>query len=128
MGAASAAEERYVALGRPCRAKQVLDGTAVRDRTTGREVLALANMNEVSGCELILPDWEHDHGRVFHAPAGAGSWNVREVPGDRLATWPKTVGDIAVNQDGVVFAACGPDVYQGKSASRLPPATIPASP
>jgi hypothetical protein len=80
----SAAEERYVALGQPCRAKQVLGGTVVRDRTTGRELLALANMNEVSGCELILIDLEHNRGEVFRAPAGAGSWNVREVSGDRL--------------------------------------------
>ena len=80
----SAGEERYVALGQPCRAKQVLGGTVVRDRSTGRELLALANMNEVSGCEFILIDLEHDHGEVFRAPAGAGSWNVREASGDRL--------------------------------------------
>jgi len=79
-----AAEERYVALGQPCRAKQVLGGTVVRDRATGRQLLALANMNEVSGCELILIDLEHDRGELFRAPAGAGSWNVREVSGDRI--------------------------------------------
>jgi hypothetical protein len=38
------------------------------------------------------------------------------------------VENIAVNEDGVVFAACGPDVYQVKSASLLHPAAIPASP
>lgn len=74
----------YVALGQPCRAKQMLGGAAIRDRSTGHDVLALANMNEVSGCELILIDLEDGHGEVFRAPAGAGSWNVREVPGDRL--------------------------------------------
>jgi len=81
---AGATDQEYVALGQPCRAKQVLGGAAIRDRSTGHGVLALANMNEVSGCELILIDLEDGRGDVFRAPAGAGSWNVREVPGDRL--------------------------------------------
>ena len=71
-------------LGQPCRAKQVLGGTVVRDRSNGHELFALANMNEVSGGELILIDLETGAGELFRAPAGAGSWNVREVPGDRL--------------------------------------------
>jgi len=78
------AADRYVLLGQPCRAKQVLGGTVVRDRTSGREVLALANMNEVSGCELILIDLDTGDAEKFQAPAGSGSWNVREVAGDRL--------------------------------------------
>ena len=81
---AVAAEEAYVALGQPCRAKQVLGGTFVRDRTTGRGLLALTNMNEVSGAELILIELDSGRGELFRAPAGAGSWNVREVTGDRL--------------------------------------------
>lgn len=82
--ASCAAEATCVALGQPCRAKQVLGGTYVRDRVTGRPLLALANMNEVSGAELILIDLDRGTGEVFRAPAGAGSWNVREVVGDRL--------------------------------------------
>ena len=82
--ASLAAEEGYVTLGQPCRAKQVLGGTVVRDRDTGRELLALTNMNEVTGCELILIDVDNGRGEVVRAPAGAGSWNVREVSGDRL--------------------------------------------
>lgn len=78
-----AAEKNYVALGQPCRAKQVLGGTVARDRQTRRELLALANMNEVSGCELILIDLDTGRGEMFRAPAGAGLWNVREVVGDR---------------------------------------------
>ncbi len=78
------AEDGYVTLGQPCRAKQVLGGTVVRDRDTGRELLALTNMNEVTGCELILIDVDNGRGEVVRAPAGAGSWNVREVSGDRL--------------------------------------------
>ena len=42
--------------------KQVLGGTFVRDRTSGRALLALTNMNEVSGAELILIDL--DSGKV----------------------------------------------------------------
>lgn len=83
-GATPSASEPFISLGQPCRAKQVLGGTVVRDRATGRELLALANMNEVSGCELILIDFEEGKGEVFRAPAGAGSWNVREVSNDRL--------------------------------------------
>jgi hypothetical protein len=71
-------------LGKPCRARQVLGGTVVRDRKTGREMFALTNMNEVSGAELILIDIDKDTAEVYRAPAGAGSWNVREVSDDRL--------------------------------------------
>lgn len=75
---------RATLLGQPCRARQVLGGTVVRDRKTGREMFAVTNMNEAQGGELILIDVERDSARVFRFPTGAGSWNVREVPGDRL--------------------------------------------
>ena len=81
-----AANPPSVLLGRPCRAKQVLGGTVFRDRVHGREMLALANMNEVSGGELIFIDLETGRGESFRAPAGSGSWNVREVSGDRLVS------------------------------------------
>lgn len=74
----------WIALGQPCRAKQILGGTVFRDRQTRREALALANMNEVSGGELILIDLDSGRGEMFRFPTGAGSWNVREVAGDRL--------------------------------------------
>ncbi len=75
---------RATLLGKPCRARQILGGTVVRDRKTGREMFVITNMNEVSGAELIFIDVATGKARVFRAPAGAGSWNVREVRGDRL--------------------------------------------
>lgn len=71
-------------LGQPCRAKQVLAGRVVVDRTDGRERLVLTNDNETHGSELIIIDFEKDTGELFPAPAGAGSWALNEVPGDRL--------------------------------------------
>ncbi len=75
---------RAVLLGKPCRARQVLGGTVIRDRKTGRESFVITNMNEVTGAELIFIDIETGKARVCRAPAGAGSWNVREVSNDRL--------------------------------------------
>jgi outer membrane protein assembly factor BamB len=75
---------RVTLLGKPCRARQVLGGTVIRDRKTGRELFAITNMNEATGAELILIDVDRGKAEVYHAPAGAGSWNVREVRGDRL--------------------------------------------
>ncbi|MBI4578049.1 MAG: hypothetical protein HY718_00010, partial [Planctomycetes bacterium] len=71
-------------LGQPCRAKQILGSCIVTDRHDGRERLVLMNDNEAYGCELLYIDYENDKGRMFPAPAGAGSWTVIEVPGDRL--------------------------------------------
>jgi len=71
-------------LGQPCGARQVLAGRVVVDRESGREVLVLTNMNETSGMELLFVDFENDTARVFRAPAGAGSWALNEVSGDRL--------------------------------------------
>jgi len=73
-------------LGSPCRAHNVLGGRAVLDPLTGRQVLVVTDMNEVTGAELILIDPDADTGTAYRAPAGssAGSWCVLEVPGERL--------------------------------------------
>ncbi|MBN1344376.1 MAG: hypothetical protein JXQ73_16935 [Phycisphaerae bacterium] len=71
-------------LGRPCQAKNILAGRVVNDRGADRQWFVLTNMNEVEHMELIFIDPEKDEGRVFRAPAGAGSWALREVAGDRL--------------------------------------------
>lgn len=71
-------------LGQPCRAKNILASLVLKDRTTGREYFVLSNMNESSHAELIFVDFEHDTANVYKAPAGAGSWALQEVPGDRL--------------------------------------------
>jgi streptogramin lyase len=78
------ASAKIECLGQPCRAKQVLAGRIVTDRATGREWFVLTNMNETSGAELLFIDYEKDTAQVHRAPAGAGSWALREVPGDRL--------------------------------------------
>lgn len=71
-------------LGRPCRAKNMLASLLVTDRSDGRERLVVTNMNEDTGCELIFIDFERDEAKIYHAPAGSGSWALNEVPGDRL--------------------------------------------
>lgn len=71
-------------LGQPCRAKNVLSSRVVRDRASGKEMFTLVNMNENSGAELIFIDFEANTGRIYKAPAGAGAWGLKEVPGDRL--------------------------------------------
>jgi WD40 repeat protein len=71
-------------LGTPCRARQVLAGRAVRDRQTGQELFVLTNMNETSRAELIFIDPEKGTATVSRAPAGSGSWALKEVSRDRL--------------------------------------------
>lgn len=71
-------------LGQPVRAWNVLAGRLVRDRQSGRELLALSNTNEISGAELLFLDFENNTSRLFRAPAGAGADTFAEVPGDRL--------------------------------------------
>lgn len=71
-------------LGQPCRAKNILASCLVKDRSDGRERLVVTNMNEYSGCELIFIDFENDKAEIYRAPAGAGSWALMEVPGDKL--------------------------------------------
>lgn len=71
-------------LGQPCRAKNILATCIVKDRASGREMFVLSNMNENSHAELLFIDFENNTGRVYRAPAGAGAWALKEVPGDRL--------------------------------------------
>jgi len=84
LAAVNAAPAQLEHLGQPCRAKNILAGRVIRDRADGRERLVLTNMNEDTGCELLYIDFEKNTGKVYHAPAGAGSWALNEVPGDRL--------------------------------------------
>lgn len=70
-------------LGRPCIARNILAGRVVRDR--GRDLFAIANMNETAGMELILIDPATDSAQVYRAPAGDGAWALAELPGKRLA-------------------------------------------
>jgi outer membrane protein assembly factor BamB len=78
--AAAAAVE---SLGEPCRAFNVLAGRVVTD-PAGKEWLVLTNMNEASGMELIFIDPRSNTAKSYKAPAGAGSWALLQVPGDRL--------------------------------------------
>jgi hypothetical protein len=71
-------------LGQPCRAKNILATCIVKDRATGREMFVLSDMNESSNAELLFIDFEKNTGKSYRAPAGSGSWAVKEVPGDRL--------------------------------------------
>ncbi len=82
--AAVASSAEIVHLGKPCQARNVLAGRVVVDRSSGREMLVLSNMNENSGAELIFIDPAKNTAKVYTAPAGAGSWALDEVPGDRL--------------------------------------------
>lgn len=84
LGPAPAEPARVEHLGQPCRSKNVLAGRVIADRNGGGERLVLTNMNETSGAELIFIDFRRHTGKVFRAPAGAGSWALNEVPGDRL--------------------------------------------
>ena len=70
-------------LGQPCRAFNVLAGRVVT-HPAGTESFVLTNMNESSGMELIFINIRDNTARTFKAPAGAGSWALLQVPGDRL--------------------------------------------
>src|SRR5215471_12476292 len=69
-------------LAEPCRAANVLATRLVK--AGGREWFVLANMNEVSHCELIFIDPATNTGQLFRAPAGAGAWALKQVSGNRL--------------------------------------------
>jgi len=71
-------------LGQPCRGKNILSGRIVTDRATGRELLAMVDMNETTGAELLFVDFGKNKGVKYHCPGGSGSWALNEVPGDRL--------------------------------------------
>ncbi len=81
---AAGASAEVIHLGQPCQARNVLAGRVVVDRATGRDMLVLSNMNENAGAELIFIDPETNSAKIYRAPAGAGSWALNEVPGDRL--------------------------------------------
>ncbi|MGC8784277.1 MAG: hypothetical protein ACP5RN_07815 [Armatimonadota bacterium] len=70
-------------LGQPCRAKNVLAARYVV-APNGKEWFVLTNMNETAGMELIFIDFRSNAGRAIRAPAGAGSWALLQVPGNRL--------------------------------------------
>lgn len=82
VGGVSAA--RLQPLGQPCRAKNILATAVVKDRASGRDMFVLSDMNETSNSELLFVDFENDTGKAYRAPAGSGSWALKEVPGDRL--------------------------------------------
>jgi hypothetical protein len=71
-------------LGQPCRAFNVLSGRVITD-PAGREQLVLANMNEISGAELIFIDLAAGTGKTYRAPAGQGAWALNVIPDNRLA-------------------------------------------
>ena len=81
---AFAQDYQLKSVSQPCRAKNILAGCVVVDRVTGKEQFVVTNSSEEAGLELFFIDPEANTGRVFHAPAGQGSWCVLEVPGDRL--------------------------------------------
>lgn len=82
--AESASPPAIRSLGKPCLARQVLAGLIVNDRRDGRERFVITNASEATHVELIFIDFAQDTAEVFTAPAGSGSWALREVPGDRL--------------------------------------------
>lgn len=84
IGAVAVQGSSIVKLGQPCRTKNVLSGCCVVDRGDGRERLALGNMNESGGAEIIYIDFEKDTAQYYPSGAGQGSWGLMEVPGDRL--------------------------------------------
>lgn len=70
-------------IGQPCRAKNVLAARYVV-APEGKEWFVLTNMNESAGMELIFIDFRQDTAQAIRAPAGAGSWALLQVPGNRL--------------------------------------------
>lgn len=83
LAAAAHAAPQVELLGQPCRAKNVLAARYVV-APDGKEWFVLTNMNETAGMELIFIDFRNNTGRAIRAPAGAGSWALLPVPGNRL--------------------------------------------
>lgn len=83
LAAAVQAAPQVELLGQPCRAKNVLAARYVV-APNGKEWFVLTNMNETAGMELIFIDFHNNTGQTFRAPAGAGSWALLQVPGNRL--------------------------------------------
>ncbi len=95
-GVPTAAAQKLESFGQPCRAKQILAGRVVFDRTDQRERFIITNDNEAQGLELFTVDFERNAGEMHLAPAGAGAWALAEVPGDRLLIGTFFGGDIVV--------------------------------
>ncbi|MCX6741265.1 MAG: hypothetical protein NTY61_02600, partial [Candidatus Parcubacteria bacterium] len=68
----------------PCRARNVLSGRFVRDPKTGHECVAMVDMNEITGAELLMIDLKTGKGVSYKCPGGQGGWALLEVPGERL--------------------------------------------
>jgi|WetSurSiteA1Bulk_404760.scaffolds.fasta_scaffold03723_3 hypothetical protein len=83
-------------LGRPCKSFSVHAGCTVVDPSSGRELFAILNMNEISNMELILIDTEKNEGNVFRASKGQGSWGMLKVPNDKLIIGTYYHGEFAI--------------------------------
>jgi hypothetical protein len=68
----------------PCRARNVLSARFVKDPKSGHECVAMVDMNEIIGAELLLIDLKTGKGKSYKCPAGQGGWALMEVPGNRL--------------------------------------------
>jgi len=124
-------------LGQPCRAKNVLAARYVV-APNGKEWFVLTNMNETAGMELIFIDFRRHTGQPIRAPAGAGSWALLQIPGNRLVvgtfydgkfmvfdlermTFVKTVDfpgesyiwNLAIGSDGRVYGGTYPGAKLG---------------
>jgi hypothetical protein len=101
------------------------------DVKTGRVVLAVdGRWHRFDSSNPAVPVLEREvprlGSRTIAAPGGGtlyyGSgkdviaWDLITGHVRSLATLPRTVENVAVDRNGVVFAAGGPDVYQVKSA------------
>jgi len=85
VAAATHAAPRVELIGQPCRANIMWAGRYVRT-SDGKEWFVFTNMREKSGMELVFIDFRNNTARVFRATAGAGSWDILPVPGDRLVS------------------------------------------
>ena len=83
-------------LGQPARARNILTGLVVRDRSSGRDTLVLSNNNEAAGAELIFLDFDQNVAQVFHSSSPAGFIGLSEVPGGRLALGAFYDGSITI--------------------------------
>jgi streptogramin lyase len=81
--AASPGEE-LERLGEPCRAFNILAGACVNVAGGAGCDLALTNMNEASGLELLLVPQSTGPARRISAPSGQGAWALAKVQGARL--------------------------------------------
>lgn len=68
----------------PCRARNILSARFVKDPKTGHECVAMVDMNEITGAELLMIDLITGKGISYKCPRGQGGWALMKVPGDRL--------------------------------------------